>query len=69
MQNPFLLTSNFTLSLWAKVLDDNQGVLIRCGQFYLQYFDDNSIRGGVYTQGSWKVVETDVLSGSGLIML
>ena len=30
----------------------------------MQYFDDNSIRGGVYTQGSWKVVETDVFSGS-----
>jgi hypothetical protein len=58
------LSSSFTLSLWAKVLNSRQGVLARCGQFYLQYFDDNSIRGGVYTSGSWKVAESDVLSGS-----
>ena len=39
------LTQTFTLSLWAKILDDSLGVLARNGQFSIQYDDDNIIRG------------------------
>ena len=43
------LTSAFTLSLWAKVLDDGFGVLARNGQFSLEYHEDNTIRGYAIT--------------------
>ena len=60
---PLSLSSNLTISMWSKILDDSQGVLVRCGQFSLRYHDDNSIRASVYTGSSWKEVETESLSG------
>ena len=57
------MSSNLTISLWAKILDDSQGVLVRSGQFNLWYHDDNAIRASVYTGSSWKEVETESLSG------
>ena len=58
------LSSSFTLSVWAKVLDDAQGVLVRSGQIRLQYHDDNTIRGAIYTGGSWKEVKARSEPGS-----
>ena len=46
-----------TVSLWAKILEDAQGSLVRSGQFNLQYHDDQTIRGSVYTGSSWKTVK------------
>ena len=51
------LSTTFTLSVWAKILDDAQGVLFRSGQVRLQYHDDNTIRGSIYTGSSWKEVK------------
>ena len=48
------LTQTFTLSLWAKILDDSLGVLARNGQFSIQYDDDNIIRGYASTSSGWK---------------
>ena len=52
------LSNSLTLSVWSKTLDDAQGVLIRSGQFSLQYHDDNTIRGSIYTGNAWKEVKT-----------
>ncbi len=51
------LSNSLTLSVWSKTLDDAQGVLIRSGQFSLEYHDDNTIRGSIYTENSWKEVK------------
>ena len=40
-----------------KILEDAQGSLVRSGQFNLQYHDDQTIRGSVYTGSSWKTVK------------
>ena len=58
------LTTDFTLSLWAKILDDGHGVLVRNGLFSLQYNEDNSIRGRVYTIAVGKhFITTSVADG------
>ena len=57
------LSTSFTLSLWAKVLDDAQGTFIRCGQFSLKYHDDSIVRGSIYTGGSWSEVKAGLTSG------
>ena len=51
------LSTSMTVSLWAKILEDAQGSLVRSGQFNLQYHDDQTIRGSVYTGSSWKTVK------------
>ncbi|MDG0965255.1 MAG: hypothetical protein P8O23_09315, partial [Opitutales bacterium] len=58
------LSTAVTLSVWAKILDDAQGVLFRSGQIRLQYYDDNTIRGAIYTGDSWKEVKTRSTPGA-----
>jgi hypothetical protein len=58
------LSSSLTLSVWAKILDDAQGTLFRTGQLRLQYHDDNTIRGSIYTGGSWREVKARSMPGS-----
>ena len=60
---PISLSTSFTLSLWAKILNDAQGILIRSGQFSLKYHDDSTIRGSIYTGNSWSEVKTISTSG------
>jgi hypothetical protein len=57
------LAQTFTLSLWAKILDDSFGVLARNGQFSLQYYDDNIIRGYASTSSGWMDANTRLPSG------
>ena len=57
------LAQTFTLSLWAKILDDSFGVLARNGQFSLQYYDDNIIRGYASTSNGWMDANTRLPSG------
>ena len=57
------LTQNFSLSLWAKVLDDSFGVLARNGQFSLQYHDDNILRAYASTSAGWKDANGRLPSG------
>ena len=57
------LTTDFTLSLWAKILDDGHGVLVRNGLFSLQYNEDNSIRGRVHTNSGWGNTSSRLPSG------
>ena len=57
------LTSAFTLSLWAKILDDGYGVLARNGQFSLQYNNDNTIRGNVWINNGWRETKSRLPSG------
>jgi hypothetical protein len=57
------LTHSFTLSLWAKVLDDEKGVLVRNGQFSLQYGDDNTISGLARTGSGWGETKARLPSG------
>ena len=59
----FGLQSNFTLSLWAKVLDDTVGTLVSNGQLSLQYGDDTSIRAKVATNNGWAETKSDFPSG------
>ena len=57
------LTSEVTVSLWAKVLDDGFGVLARNGQLSLQYQDDNTIRGSASTSAGWGDANARLPSG------
>ena len=57
------LTEDFSLSVWAKVLDDAQGTLISNGQFSLHYSPDATLRGLVSTNGGVLETKTRLLSG------
>ena len=57
------LTEPFTLSLWTKILDDTSGILMRNGQFSLEYNEDATLSGRVYTNNGWAESKTRMPSG------
>ena len=50
----FLFNQSFTLSLWAKILDDEEGILFTNSQAKLEYRDDLKIYGSVYSGNDWQ---------------
>ena len=57
------LSDRFALSLWTKVLDDSNGILVRNGQFSIQYNEDATLRGNVFTDNGWAETKTRLPSG------
>ncbi|MBC8349631.1 MAG: LamG domain-containing protein, partial [Verrucomicrobia bacterium] len=57
------LLNELTLSMWAKIHNDNAGVLARNGQFSLQYEMDNTVRASVYTGGAWRTTRSRSILG------
>ena len=57
------LLNELTLSMWAKIHNDNAGVLARNGQFSLQYETDNTVRASVYTGGAWHITRSRSILG------
>ncbi|HAU60486.1 MAG TPA: hypothetical protein DCW45_09010, partial [Opitutae bacterium] len=57
------LSDRFALSLWTKVLDDSNGILVRNGQFSIQYNEDATLRGNVFTNNGWAETKTRLPSG------
>ncbi|NDH17547.1 MAG: LamG domain-containing protein, partial [Opitutae bacterium] len=55
----FLFNQSFTLSLWAKILDDEEGVLFTNSQAKLEYRDDLKIYGSVYSGNDWQEVYSE----------
>ena len=50
----FSFNQSFTLSLWAKILDDMEGVILANGQVRLEYQDDLKIHAFARIDGTWK---------------
>ena len=53
----YSFNQEFTLSLWVKILDDDEGILVNNGQVSLMYKDDLSIVGQAFINGEWISVE------------
>ena len=61
--NDLSFNQSFTLSLWAKILDDAEGTILSNGQARLEYRDDLKLYGSVYTQNGWEEVSTFAQQG------
>ena len=59
----FSFNKNFTLSIWAKILDDAEGILAHNGQFSFRYADDLSVTAQCYLDGSWRSVRGGSILG------
>ncbi|MEL0098350.1 MAG: LamG-like jellyroll fold domain-containing protein, partial [Opitutae bacterium] len=62
--NDFSFNQTFTLSLWAKILDDEEGIILRNGQVALEYRDDLNLYGSLYTENGWKEIAAPLEAGS-----
>ena len=47
----------------AKILDDEEGVILRNGQVTLEYRDDLNLYGAVYSANGWKEIGSRIHSG------
>ena len=61
--NDLSFNQSFTLSLWAKILDDAEGTILSNGQVRLEYRDDLKLYGSVYTQNGWEEVSSFAQGG------
>ncbi|HAF57962.1 MAG TPA: hypothetical protein DCL00_00055, partial [Opitutae bacterium] len=59
----FSFNQAFTISLWLKILDDEEGVILRNGQVSLEYRDDLNLYGAVYSANGWKEIGSRTHSG------
>ena len=54
---------SFTLSIWAKILDDAEGTLVANGQVRLEYHDNLKIHGFARLNDSWAHLSADASPG------
>ena len=59
----FLFNQSFTLSLWAKILDDEEGVFFTNSQAKLEYRDDLKIYGSAYSGNDWQDIYSESTPG------
>ena len=55
----FLFNQSFTLSLWAKTLDDEEGVIFANSQAKLEYRDDLKVYASLYSGNDWQDISFD----------
>jgi hypothetical protein len=52
----FSFNQTFTISLWTKILDNEEGIILRNGQVSLEYRDDLKMYGSLYTTNGWEEI-------------
>ena len=59
----FSFNQTFTVSMWTKVLDDSQGIILQNSQMRIEYRDNLKFYGSIYSGNDWQEIGSDFIQG------